>query len=268
MGVGPYPEVSLAEAREAAAAARRLLREGEDPIEARRRGAKLKHQRKSFREACDAWLESHKAGWGEEHTGAVRYTLNEASDVIGDMAVADVTAADVLRVLQPIWETKNVTAVNLRGRIENVLSYAGTMGWRTGPNPASWRGSMADLLPKPSRVHETKHFAALPWEGVPEFMATLASEDRISALALRFCILTAARSAMVLGATWAEIDLEHRLWTVPKERMKGKRDCAPNSAHRSLAPPWPCWKRLRTWEKDRIVPCSPARTVAGSWTSL
>ena len=136
------------------------------------------------------------------------------------MSVAEIELAHIVGVLKPIWITRTETATRVRQRIESVLAWAQVSGYRTGDNPARWKGNLEHALPKPSKVRKVKHFAALPWQEVGAFMADLRTRDGISARALEFAILTATRSGEVRGATWEEIDLDGKVWTIPGERMK------------------------------------------------
>ena len=144
--------------------------------------------------------------------------------VIGDLGIASIDTGAVMRVLEPIWRTKPETASRLRGRIESVLDYATARGWRTGENPARWRGHVENLLPPRSKIVRIKHHAALPWSEIGAFMARLRQQTGVSALALQFVILTAARTGEVLGARWSEVDLRDAMWTVPGNRIKAGRD--------------------------------------------
>jgi integrase len=129
-----------------------------------------------------------------------------------------------MRVLEPLWHQKTETASRLRGRIESVLDYAAALGWRSGENPARWRGHLAKLFPVPGKIAKAQHHAALPWTDTGAFMAELHDEEGVSARALEFVILTAARTGEVIGARWSEIDLEKRVWAVPGERMKAGQE--------------------------------------------
>jgi len=228
MGLGPAADVSLAEAREEARKCRALLREGIDPIEHRkvRRLANMAvPQAVSFREVVERYLKAHEATWrNEKHRYQWRATLDLANAVFGDRPVGSISTADVMRVLEPIWHEKPETASRLRGRIEAVLDYATARGWRSGENPARWRGHLAKLLPLPTRIARVKHHAALHWEQIAGFMRSLQTYEGTSSLALQFTILTAARTGEVIGARWAEVDLESAVWTVPAERMKAQRE--------------------------------------------
>lgn len=234
MGLGPYPEVGLAEAREAAEAARRRLRAGADPLAAReaeraeqaRMAAAAKAKAVTFREAAAAAAEAKRDGWSNpKHAAQWLATLEQhAFPKIGSMPVAEVGTDDVLRVLRPIWSKIPETASRVRQRIEAVLDTARIRGWRQGSdNPARWRGHLAEELPPPRRVKRVEHRPALPWQEMPAFMAELAKVEGMGAAALRFAILTAARTGEVRGMTWGEVDMEAALWTVPAARMKARR---------------------------------------------
>jgi integrase len=225
MGLGPLAVVSLAEAREKALAARKLRLEGVDPIEARkaqRTASRLQAAKAmSFGACVDAYLETHEAGWkNEKHAAQWRMTLTEYCKSITDLPVADVDTNLVLKVLTPLWKTRTETAKRLRGRIERVLSWAKGRGLRDGENPARWSGHLDEMLPSPAKIAATRHHPALPYAEIPQFMSELRNLDSLSAKALEFTILTAARTSEVIGAEWDEIDLEAKVWTIPASRMK------------------------------------------------
>jgi integrase len=230
MGLGSAAVVSLDEARERALDARKLLAQGIDPIDARHaaQAAAQAQQaaRVSFAEAAALYIAGHEAGWrNPKHRQQWRNTLTSyAEPVIGAVPVADIDANMVLRTLLPIWTTKPETASRVRSRIECVLDYATARGWRTGTNPAIWRGNLKLMLPATAKVRTVKHHAALDWREMPAFMAQLRARDGRGAKALAFAILTAARSGEVRGARWTEIDLDRAIWTVPAARMKGGRE--------------------------------------------
>ena len=226
-GHGPVLDVSLAEAREAAGTCRRLLREGVDAIEQRRteRINAATAQGLTFREVAERYLAANEDAWrNDKHRYQWRQTLEVAHAVFGARPVAAVATGDVTSVLEPIWRLKTETAKRLRGRIETVLDYATAQGWRSGDNPARWRGHLSNILPAPQRIARVEHHAALPWPEMAKFMAALRDEVGIAARALEFTVLTAARTGETLGATWQEIDLEAALWTVPAARMKAGRE--------------------------------------------
>ena len=228
MGLGDVQSVSLAEAREAAEFARRLLRQGIDPLDHRRtERARIAAGQSAitFKDVAKLYIAAHEAGWrNAKHRYQWRQTLDVAAASFGDKAVTAVTTADVVQLLEPIWTSKTETASRLRGRIEAVLDYAKARGWREGENPARWRGHLSNLLPRPSRLARVVHHPALPSQRIGAFMVDLRAEDGIAARALEFTILTAARTGEVIGARWSEIDLEGGTWTVPGERMKAGRE--------------------------------------------
>jgi integrase len=225
MGLGP---VRLAEARESAREARRLRRAGIDPIDAkhaRKAAAKLDAAKAvTFAECATAYIEAHRAVWtNPKHAGQWVTTLaTYANPVFGSLPVAAVDTALVVKVLDPIWSTKPETASRLRGRIESVLDFATVRGYRTGENPARWKGHLKEALPATSKVRRVKHHAALPYVSVPTFMSELRARGGVGAQALEFCILTASRSGEALGARWDEIDMPAAVWTIPAERMKAR----------------------------------------------
>lgn len=236
IGLGPYPEISLANARERAREAKDEIRQGKDPIAIKRERrdaltraqqiAKVEAARKlTFDEASlQCWRAKSAEFKNAKHAAQWRSTLETyASPVIGDMAVGDIETADVHRVLAPIWGTKTETASRLRGRIETVLSWAAVGGYRSGENPARWRGNLEHMLPRASKLKRSQHHRAVPWQQVGATMAELKQRQGIAATALELLILTAARSGEVRNATWDEIDIEAQLWTVPAERMKAGR---------------------------------------------
>lgn len=233
MGLGSalYPDLAkaragLAEVRDKADQCRRLVREGKDPkaerdtSEARSAAAAV-----TFRQAAEQYVAANAPGWrNPKHRDQWRNTL--ASYVypqIGELAVAAVDTEAVLRVLTPIWHTKPETARRVRGRIEVILDAAAARGWRGGENPALWRGHLARLLPARGKAAPVRHHAAVAWREVGQVMAALQQRSSTAPIALRFLILTAARSGEVRGATWREIDLEAAVWTIPAERMKAGR---------------------------------------------
>lgn len=225
MGLGSVDVVSLAEAREAALEARRKVHRGVDPLEERRASKRERAAAApalTFKQCAERYIAAHRAGWRSEvHAAQWPATLAAyAHPVFGDKAVGAIGVGDVMHVLEPIWTVKPETAGRVRGRIEAVLDFAGARGWRSGENPARWRGHLESLLPKRAKVARVVHHPALPWQEIGPFMATLREADGISARALEFTILCAARTGESIGARWSEIDLTARTWTVPGERMK------------------------------------------------
>jgi integrase len=228
MGLGPFGLVSLAEAREKARTARKLLLEGIDPLDAKaakRRQATIAAAKAiTFKDCAERYIKSHSAGWrNPKHKAQWSATLETyAYPVFGNLAVADVDTGLVLKALEPIWATKPETASRVRSRIEVILSWAKVRGYREGENPARWRGHLDQTLPARHKVRKVQHHAALPQAELPAFMIELRKRDGVAARALEFAILTAARTGEVIGATWDEIDLDEKIWIVPAERMKGK----------------------------------------------
>lgn len=230
IGLGGYPDVTLAGAREAARNARSKIKEGIDPVDdARAARSKLIAEAVSgilFDEAASKYITAHEAGWkNTKHASQWRNTLETyAYPVIGKMRVKDIQTAHVMQVLEPIWTAKSETASRVRSRIELVLDWAKVRGYRKGENPARWKGHIDKLLPKRSEVASVEHHAALPFREIGAFMVSLRKVEGMGARALEFAILTAARSGEVRGATWSEIDLEGATWTIPAERMKAKKE--------------------------------------------
>jgi integrase len=230
MGLGSYPETTLAEAREKAVEARAIKADGKDPIEAKRarkaeQAAEAARQ-VTFEDAAESYIKSHRAGWrNAKHGDQWKNTLKTyAYPVIGAVPVQDVDTGMILKVLEPIWTTKTETATRVRQRIESVLDWARARGHRQGENPARWRGHLDDLLPKPAKVRRVQHHPALPYSEIGSFMAELRKQEGTAAFALELLILTASRTGEVIGARWSEIDLQKRLWTVPAERIKAGRE--------------------------------------------
>lgn len=230
MGLGGFPDVTLAGARDAARKARELIREGEDPIERAQAAKKAllaaSAKGMTFREAAEAFIASREVTWrNAKHKAQWSSTLaTYAYPVIGSLSVADIEVPHISRVLDPIWTTKTETASRLRGRMEQVLDWATTREYRKGLNPARWKGHLETLLPRPSKVSKPVHHRALAIQDLGRFMANLRAADGMGARALTFAILTAARSGEARGATWSEIDLERRIWTIPASRMKAGRE--------------------------------------------
>lgn len=234
MGIGTLDHKPPVEARGEVSRLAALVRAGIDPIEQRKQieaeaaqAAKADEARAvTFSDAAGDYIKSHKAGWkNAKHAAQWETTLaTYAAPIIGDKPVADVTTEDVLRILTPVWTTKTETASRLRSRIELVLSYAKAMQWRQGENPAMWRGHLDALLPAPAKVKKVRHHPALPYAQTAAFMAELRQVKGSGARALEFAILTATRSGEARLAQWNEINLDAKLWTIPAERMKAKRE--------------------------------------------
>ena len=230
MGLGSFPDVSLSIAREKARAARSDTTMGIDPVahrkEARSARQALKATQKTFADCAKAYIEAHSDSWrNAKHRAQWPATFETyVYPTMGTVLVGEVTQAHVMAVLLPIWKTKTQTAIRLRGRIEQVLAWATAAGFRQGDNCARWAGLLDQLLPAPGKVSEPRHHPAVRVDDMPAFIKALRQHDGLSPKALEFAVLTAARSGEVRGATWAEIDLEAAVWTVPKERMKAGKE--------------------------------------------
>lgn len=178
----------------------------------------------TFSQCAAAYIESHRASWSNaKHALQWETTLRTyAYPVFGNLPVAAIDTALVVRALEPIWSVKPETASRLRGRIESVLDFAKVRGHREGENPARWKGHLKDAFPAKSKVQRVKHHAALPYGEIGAFVAELRQREGGAAAALEFAILTAARTGEVIGAQWSEINMETGIWTIPAERMKGR----------------------------------------------
>lgn len=220
MGLGSVTRVTLADAREKAGAARRKIAQGVNPIEERKREGGIP----TFGEIADDVLQSRSQGFrNEKHKAQWKSTLETYAAPLRSKPLDTVDTDDVLAVLKPIWTIKAETASRVRGRIEKVLDAAKARGFRNGENPARWRGHLDHLLPHQSKLARGHH-AAMPYEHVAAFIASLQKREALAAHALELCILTAARSGEILGMQWSEIDLDRKIWTVPATRMKAGRE--------------------------------------------
>jgi integrase len=223
MGLGGFPDVTLAVAKEKARQAKLKVNDGEDPINERRdkrRALKVSRaQDVTFKTCAENYITSHTPEWtNKKHAGQWSTTLEKyAYPVIGDLWVRDVTISHILQILNPIWLTKTTTAVNVRGRIESVLSAAKTLGYRSGENPAAWKDNLDNQLASPNKIKKVRHHPAIPVDEVGQFMKDLRSRDGTSSDALEFLVLTSVRSHNVRHARWSEIDLDTKTWAIPGE---------------------------------------------------
>lgn len=227
-GLGPAWDVGLEEARQRAAACRRQLRDGVDPIESKRQSiltARLERARRlTFGECCEKYIDAHRAGWrNAKHAEQWASTLRTYAGTLQPLPVAQIDTALVIKALESIWVTKTETASRVRQRIESVLDWATAREFRRGDNPARWRGHLQNLLPKPTKLKHVTPRAALPYAELGAFMATLRQQRGLGAHALELQILTATRPGEVAGARWDEFDLDAAAWTIPGERMKAGR---------------------------------------------
>ena len=233
MGLGPYPEITLAEARDAALEARRLVLKGIDPIEAKTAAAVAtkieKAPGRTFKDVATRYIEDQRDGWKSSKHATQWVTSLEAHvyPKLGSMAVSKISTDDVLGVLRPIWSETPETASRIRGRLEAILDAAVAMKLRpAGVNPASWKGNLKSLLPPAARMKKAAgqaSFPALPWRQAPAFLEALHRDGGMAVRALKFAILTAARSGEVRGMTWGEVDLGAATWVIPQERMKATK---------------------------------------------
>ena len=238
VGLGSYPEVSLAEARDRGRELRKQVRDGVDPV-VMRQAAKAQAvlevaKTKTFQDSAAAYIDANRAGWkNDKHAQQWENTLAAyVYPKFGHVSVSLVDTGMVLDALQQsvgkpgetLWLSKTETASRLRGRIEKILDWAAFRGYRHGENPARWKGHLEHELPARNKVQKVEHHAAMPYAEMAGFMTKLRSREGVSARALEFAILTAARSGEVRGASWSEIDLQNQVWTIPADRMKAGRE--------------------------------------------
>ena len=230
MGLGPFPDISLADARQKATTHRKQRHDGIDPLDAR--AAQRQAERvsvakgRTFRECAGEFIEKNRAGWrnAKHRQQWVNTLATYVYPTLGELPVATIDAGLLVQVLEPLWATKPETASRVRGRIEAVLDAATVRGFRNGPNPAQWKGNLAHILPARAKMRRVEHHAALPFDDMPTFLTALRGREGMSAVALEFAIFTAARTSEVLGARWGEIDLVAKVWAVPTDRMKAGRE--------------------------------------------
>jgi integrase len=240
MGLGPLALYGLGEARAKALDARKLRHGGIDPIEARRAArAKARSdapKAMTFDQCAEAYIKAHRAGWrNAKHAGQWEATLKTyAAPAMGSLPVQSIDTGLVMKAIEPLWTTRPETASRLRGRIEAVLDWAAVRSYRSGENPARWRGHLDKLLPARSKVRKVKHHAALPYAELPSFLVALREHGGVAARALEFTILTAARTGESIGSTWGEINWTEKLWTIRGTRMKGGREHRVPFCHRAL----------------------------------
>jgi integrase len=224
MSLGSADVLSLSEARALHAKARAMLAKGVDPLAEREQQRQEQAARVSFAEAVERYIAEHGVRWrGYRAVIQWRHSLTtHANPHFGAKPVSEVTKQDVLKALRPIWQTKPVTAHRVRNRTEMVLRFAAGMGWRSGENPAAWRGNLDVLLPRQSTFHVIEHRAALPWQELPALMARLLTGSTMAEKCLAFIVFTGCRSLEGRGVTWPELDLDRRVWTIPASRTKNR----------------------------------------------
>lgn len=230
MGLGSLDTVTLAEARDKATEARKSILDGKDPIEARKAGRRSEAlaaaSALTFKDCSEKYIAAHKAGWrNEKHGDQWASTLERyAYPFFGKLPVSAIDTALVLKAIEPIWTTKTETASRVRGRVESILDWATARGYRTGDNPARWRGHLENLLAARNKVQKVKHHEALPYAEIGKFMEALRQQGGVAAKALDWLILTATRTSETIGAKWDEIDFEEKTWTIPENRIKGGKE--------------------------------------------
>jgi integrase len=265
MGLGPYPDVSLAEARRRATEHRNERRDGIDPIVAKaaqRQARRLADAKgRTFREVANEYILGKEAEWhNAKHRQQWRSSLDAyVNPAIGDLPVAAIDVGLVLKVIEPIWAEKPESAGRIRGRIEAVLDAATVRGYREGPNPAQWKGNLAHILPARAKIRKIAHHAALPFDQMPAFLADLGRQGGIAPRALEFVIFTAARLGEAVRATWGEIDLKAKVWTILADRMKAGREHRVPLSDAALA----VLERMQLWaplvdgRPDPVAPVFP-----------
>ncbi len=230
MGLGSLNTFSLADSRERALQQRKLLADGKDPL-GFKRAAQLERGMAeasiiTFDAAATNYIASHKHGWKNEKSEQqwTNTLATYASPAFGSLPVSQIETALVMRVLEPIWASKTETASRVRGRIEKILDWCKTHGYRQGENPARWKGHLENLLSAPKKTKTVEHHPALPWREIGTFMQELRKRPGSSALALEVIILTNCRTNEALQAKWTEFDFDAALWTIPAGRMKGEKE--------------------------------------------
>lgn len=237
MGLGPVHTITLAQARQLATDARRMVIDGINPLENKRKiklsAAQARGKLMTFDQCASAYIDAHRSSWkNAKHADQWTNTLaTYASPLVGSMPVGEVDTAWMVKVLtqkdsegRQFWATKTETATRVRGRIEQVLGWATTSGFRTGDNPARWRGHLDNLLATISKGSRTVNHPSLDWQRMGAFVQALRQRSGVAARTVEFTILTASRSGEARGAKWSEIDLQAKIWTIPAVRMKAKRE--------------------------------------------
>jgi integrase len=270
IGLGAFPAISLADARLKAQLERDKIRTGVDPILERREAAsRLKASQDlemTFESAAKKFMDAKSSEWkNPKHGDQWRNTLESyAYPFIGRLYVRHIGRDHVMQVLDPIWLTKNETASRLRGRVEAILNWCKVKGYRSGENPAAWRGNLENLLPKPSKVQKVRNHPALPFSEMGTFMQNLRTIDGVGARCLEFAILTVARSGEVRGARFSEIDRETKVWRVPGERMKAKKEHRVPLSEAAFA----LIEKMPKTEDDGLIFPSPRAKVLSDMTLL
>jgi integrase len=242
-GLGSAAKLSLKAARAEAARLSAALDNNVAPEKAVEKRAREKAQAAAakagavtFGEVAEEVFRTSFQKWSKKHERQWRLTLDVYCAPLWHMPVAKIGTPEILQVLGPVWTSKQESALRIRSRLERILDYAHAKDYRSGDNPARWKGKLQDLLGKPkSKRERVQHLSAMPYKDVPAFLAKLRKQEIIAAKALEFVILTAARNGEVLHARWPEIDLDNKLWTVPKHRMKAGEEHQVPLSERALA---------------------------------
>jgi integrase len=233
MGLGSLQDFTLAEARQRHRVLRQQVSDGIDPLAVKQNAKRAELERQAerakavtFRYCFEQCLASHEAGWkNAEHRRQWRTSIEQdALPVLGDLAVDDIGTPHIIKVLEPIWRSKPETASRTRGRIERVLAWATVRGFRSGDNPARWRGHLQEMFPAVGKIAKVNHHEAMAYVDVPGFMSRAREHEHIAARALEFTVLCASRTGETLGATWDEIDFMAKTWTIPAGRMKSGKE--------------------------------------------
>jgi integrase len=251
LGIGPYPSLGLARARQIAAELTSAKAEGIDPRQARN---KRRDHSISFGQCAELMLADLEPGWtNARHRYQYRRSLIVEAAALRDVPIGAIGTDDVLRVLQPLWLTRQDSAQRLRLRIEKLLSWARARGFRHGPNPAAWRDHLVNLLPRQTRTKQ--HYAAMPYQDVPAFLAEVRDMSGRGARGLELLILTAVRSQEIVKAEWSEFDLADKTWTIPAQRMKSRREYRVPLSDRAVAI---LIKLAKTRRSDLLLPSGTA----------
>jgi integrase len=266
-GLGPADDVTLKQAREAAAEARQQLRGGSDPIDSHRTArtaAQLAHaKQKTFGECVEGYIKAHKKAWSNpKHAAQWTSTLDTYAAKLKPLPVQEVDTATVYAVLEGIWGEKTETATRVRQRIESVLDWAAVRGFRSADNPARWKGHLQKLLPSPTKLKGVQNRPALPYGDLPAFMARLGALEGLAPKALALQVLTATRPNEAVAARWSEFDLAKAEWTIPGERMKARKPHRVPLAPRLLA----MLKALPRDPSGFLFPGKPHRSITTAAT--
>ena len=273
LGTAGLDGISLADARDARDALRLKVKAGIDPLEERQRDAAealaaaqaAQVAGITFKAVAETYIGANEGSWrNDKHRQQWKNTLaTYVYPVMGELPVADIGTAHVLKILEPIWQDKPETASRIRGRIETVLDAAKARGYREGENPARWRGHIAQILPPRSRLTRGHH-KAMPYDAIPAFVGALHKRDAVAGLALEFTILSAARTGEVIGAKWNEVDLDKAIWTIPASRMKAGKEHRVPLSPRAVE----ILKSTQGLRKEWLFPATKGGSMSGMAMSM